>query len=225
MAPEEALVDRAQLLTLTGPEMTVLVGGLRVLGVNAGGSKHGVFTDRPGKLTNDFFVNLLDMGRSGSRPAKMSMTAATARPAAEVDGDARRSHLRLAFGTARLGRGLRLRRRPREIRQGLRRRLEQGDERRPLRPRQEISERQLGRFIRLPIRCHRVLARWFRAPRARRSAESLRAYAASLWRRAAAGRPPAAVAFSATLTVHAWSQAVVGVTWPALGSDTHDEVR
>jgi len=62
MRPEEALVDRAQLLTLTAPEMTVLVGGLRVLGANAGGSKHGVFTDKPGRLTNDFFVNLLDMG-------------------------------------------------------------------------------------------------------------------------------------------------------------------
>ncbi len=61
MAPEEALVDRAQLLTLTGPELTVLVGGLRVLGANAGGSKHGVFTKTPGTLTNDFFVNLLDM--------------------------------------------------------------------------------------------------------------------------------------------------------------------
>ena len=61
MAPEEALVDRAQLLTLTAPEMTVLVGGLRVLGANAGDSKHGVFTKQPGKLTNDFFVNLLDM--------------------------------------------------------------------------------------------------------------------------------------------------------------------
>ena len=61
MAPEEALVDRAQLLTLTAPEMTVLVGGLRVLGANAGDSKHGVFTQQPGKLTNDFFVNLLDM--------------------------------------------------------------------------------------------------------------------------------------------------------------------
>ncbi|GAB4112841.1 MAG: catalase/peroxidase HPI [Sandaracinaceae bacterium] len=56
------LVDRAQLLTLTAPEMTVLVGGLRVLGANAGGSPHGVFTKRPGVLTNDFFVNLLDMG-------------------------------------------------------------------------------------------------------------------------------------------------------------------
>jgi catalase-peroxidase len=62
MAPEEALVDRAQLLKLTGPEMTALVGGLRVLGANAGGSKHGVFTQKPGTLTNDFFVNLLDMG-------------------------------------------------------------------------------------------------------------------------------------------------------------------
>jgi len=61
MAPEEALVDRAQLLRLTAPEMTVLVGGLRVLGANAGGSKHGVFTKKVGALTNDFFVNLLDM--------------------------------------------------------------------------------------------------------------------------------------------------------------------
>jgi catalase-peroxidase len=61
MAPEEALVDRAALLRLTAPEMTVLLGGLRVLGANTGGSKHGVFTKKPGKLTNDFFVNLLDM--------------------------------------------------------------------------------------------------------------------------------------------------------------------
>jgi catalase-peroxidase len=61
MAPEESLVDKAQLLTLTGPEMTALLGGLRVLGANAGGSKHGVFTKTPGKLTSDFFVNLLDM--------------------------------------------------------------------------------------------------------------------------------------------------------------------
>jgi catalase-peroxidase len=61
MMPEEALVDRAQLLRLTAPEMTVLVGGLRVLGANVGKSKHGVFTKRPETLTNDFFVNLLDM--------------------------------------------------------------------------------------------------------------------------------------------------------------------
>jgi len=59
---EELLIDRAQLLQLSAPEMTALVGGLRVLGANHGGSAHGVFTDRPGQLTNDFFVNLLDMG-------------------------------------------------------------------------------------------------------------------------------------------------------------------
>ncbi len=59
--PEEMLVDRAQLLTLTAPEMTVLIGGLRVLGTNFGQTRHGVFTSRPGTLTNDFFVNLLDM--------------------------------------------------------------------------------------------------------------------------------------------------------------------
>ncbi|MEN6626657.1 MAG: catalase/peroxidase HPI [Candidatus Sumerlaeia bacterium] len=60
--PEELLIDKAQLLTLTAPEMTVLVGGMRVLGANFGGTRHGVFTKRPGALTNDFFVNLLDMG-------------------------------------------------------------------------------------------------------------------------------------------------------------------
>ncbi|MGB7917234.1 MAG: catalase/peroxidase HPI [Rhodomicrobium sp.] len=62
LSAEELLVDKAQLLTLTAPEMTVLVGGLRVLGANAGNSPHGVFTKRPETLTNDFFVNLLDMG-------------------------------------------------------------------------------------------------------------------------------------------------------------------
>ena len=59
---ERLLVDRAYMLNLTAPELTVLIGGLRALGTNHGGSKHGVFTDRPGTLTNDFFVNLLDMG-------------------------------------------------------------------------------------------------------------------------------------------------------------------
>ena len=61
MKPEEAMVDRAQLLGLTGPQMTALIGGLRVLGTNVGDSKHGVFTDKVGTLTNDFFVNLLTM--------------------------------------------------------------------------------------------------------------------------------------------------------------------
>jgi catalase-peroxidase len=62
VSPEELLIDKAQLLTLTPPEMTILIGGLRVLGANYGQSKHGVFTKRPETLTNDFFVNLLDMG-------------------------------------------------------------------------------------------------------------------------------------------------------------------
>jgi catalase-peroxidase len=62
VSAEELLVDRSQLLTLTAPEMTVLVGGMRVLNANFGQSRHGVFTERPGTLTNDFFLNLLDMG-------------------------------------------------------------------------------------------------------------------------------------------------------------------
>ncbi len=67
--PTELLVDRADLLGLTVPEMTALVGGMRALGANSGGSKHGVFTDRPGPLTNDFFVNLLDMNTQWSPAA------------------------------------------------------------------------------------------------------------------------------------------------------------
>lgn len=72
MTPEEALIDKAQLMRLSGPEMTVLVGGLRTLGINADGSKHGVFTDRVGTLSNDFFVNLLDMGTEWSETGKNS---------------------------------------------------------------------------------------------------------------------------------------------------------
>jgi catalase-peroxidase len=67
-SPASDLVDRAQLLSLTGPEMTVLAGGLRVLGANASGSRDGVFTEMPGILRNDFFVNLLDM-RTQWQPA------------------------------------------------------------------------------------------------------------------------------------------------------------
>ena len=59
---EKLLLERAYMLNVTAPELTVLIGGLRALGANYGGSKHGVFTDQPGVLTNDFFVNLLDMG-------------------------------------------------------------------------------------------------------------------------------------------------------------------
>ncbi|NNF05100.1 MAG: catalase/peroxidase HPI [Rhodothermales bacterium] len=79
---EKLLVDRAQLLTLTAPEMTVLVGGMRVLDANFGGSKHGVFTDRPGRLTNDFFVNLVDMGTEWHP---------TSKEAAEFEGRDRRT--------------------------------------------------------------------------------------------------------------------------------------
>lgn len=70
VAAEHLLIDRAQLLTLTAPEMTVLVGGLRVLGANAGGAREGVFTDRPGVLSNDFFVNLLDPGTEWTPTSK-----------------------------------------------------------------------------------------------------------------------------------------------------------
>ncbi|HEY6182302.1 MAG TPA: peroxidase family protein, partial [Terriglobales bacterium] len=67
LSAEEQLIDKAQLLRLTAPELTVLVGGLRVLGANTGNSKHGVFTKKPGTLTNDFFVNLLDMNTKWER--------------------------------------------------------------------------------------------------------------------------------------------------------------
>jgi len=70
LSPAEMLVERANLLTLTVPEMTVLVGGMRALGANAGGASHGVFTERPGTLSNDFFVNLLNMSTKWSKSAK-----------------------------------------------------------------------------------------------------------------------------------------------------------
>jgi catalase-peroxidase len=92
---EHLLVDKAQRLTLTAPEMTVLVGGLRVVGANSGGSQHGVFTDRPGVLSTDFFVNLLDMGiewkpAGGNYEGKDRKTGKTRWTATRVD---------LAFGS------------------------------------------------------------------------------------------------------------------------------
>ena len=69
LSPTESLVDRADLLTLTVPEMTALVGGMRALGANTGGAKHGEFTARPGTLSNDFFVNLLDMSTKWQKSA------------------------------------------------------------------------------------------------------------------------------------------------------------
>lgn len=70
VSAEEMLVDKAQLLTLSAPEMTALVGGMRVLGANTGQTRHGVFTQRPGALTNDFFINLLDMGTAWTPTSK-----------------------------------------------------------------------------------------------------------------------------------------------------------
>ncbi len=95
VAVEHLLVDKAQLLTLTAPEMTALVGGLRVLGANSGGSKHGVLTDKPGVLSTDFFVNLLDMGTEwkaagGNYEGKDRKSGATKWTATRVD---------LAFGS------------------------------------------------------------------------------------------------------------------------------
>ena len=138
MPAEELLVDKAQLLTLTAPEMTVLVGGLRVLGANDGGSPHGVFTDRPGTLTNDFFVNLLDMGtewKATSEAEDVFEGRDRSDRRAEVDRHPRRPGLRLELAAARAGRGLRPATTPGEVRARLRRGLDQGDEPRPLRPR------------------------------------------------------------------------------------------
>ncbi len=93
MAPEEAMVDKAELLRLSGPEMTVLVGGLRVLGANAGGSRHGVFTRRPGTLTNDFFVNLLDMATEWQPTANENAYEGRDRKTKEVKWTATRTDL------------------------------------------------------------------------------------------------------------------------------------
>ena len=136
MAPEEAMVDRAQLLRLTGPEMTVLVGGLRVLGANAGGSKHGVFTKKPGTLTNDFFVNLLDMSTEWE-PAGDGVYEGRDRKydEVEVDRDPRRPDLRVALAISRLRGSLCVRGLEGEVREGLRDGVDQGDERGSFRPR------------------------------------------------------------------------------------------
>ncbi len=147
MAPEEALVDKAQLLTLTAPEMTVLVGGLRVLGATAGASAHGVFTKKPGTLTNDFFVNLLDMstewkpaqGKEGVYEGRDRKTGKV-----NMDRDPRRPHLRLALRAEGACGGLCDRRLEGEVRQGLREGLGEGDGPRPLRSRHPRRARPDG---------------------------------------------------------------------------------
>ncbi|WP_203289822.1 catalase/peroxidase HPI [Metabacillus sp. cB07] len=103
ISPEEMLVDKAQLLGLTAPEMTVLLGGMRVLGTNHGGTKHGVFTDRVGQLTNDFFVNLLDMGIEW-KPAGFNQYEGRDRKTGEVVRTA--SRFDLVFGSNSILRAL-----------------------------------------------------------------------------------------------------------------------
>ena len=100
LSPETLLLERANLLTLTAPEMTVLVGGLRALNANHGRTAHGVFTDRPGTLTNDFFVNLLDMGTAWKVSADAEGVyegSDRASGDAQVDGHGRRPRVRLAL--------------------------------------------------------------------------------------------------------------------------------
>ncbi|MDY7114911.1 catalase/peroxidase HPI [Halomonas sp. SSL-5] len=94
--PEEMLLDRAQLMGLTAPEMTVLIGGMRMLGTNHGGSKHGVFTDREGQLTNDFFVNLTDMNNAW-KPAGKGVYEIRDRKSDQVKWTA--SRIDLVFGS------------------------------------------------------------------------------------------------------------------------------
>ena len=131
LPPEQGLLDRANLLSLTAPEMTVLVGGLRALGVNTGGSTHGVFTDRPGTLTNDFFVNLL---APGTRVDDLELERERVR-GRRADGHRRRPRVRLELPAPGAGRGLRLGRRQGEVRPRLRGGVGQGHEPRPVRPR------------------------------------------------------------------------------------------
>ena len=137
LSPETLLVERAYMLELSAPEMTVLVGGLRALGANAGGASHGVLTDRAGALTNDFFVNLLAPGtewkasESTENVYEIRDLAQRRRP---VDRHRGRPRLRIELAAPGDRRGLRRRRRPGEVRPGLRAGVGQGDEPRQVRP-------------------------------------------------------------------------------------------
>ena len=134
---EYLLLDRANLLTLSAPEMTVLVGGLRVLGANYDGSKLGVFTATPGSLTNDFFANLLDMGTTwqpASRGREHVRGPRRGHRRDHVDRQPSRPGLRGELRAARARGGLRERRREGEVRGRLRGGVEQGDEPGPVRP-------------------------------------------------------------------------------------------
>ena len=168
LSAEELLVDRAQLLTLTAPEMTVLVGGLRVLDANAGQSKHGVFTKRPETLTNDFFVNLLDMSTQW-QPSAGSEGVFEGRDRederGQVDRHPCRPDLRFALAAPGPRGSLCVRGLEGEVRERLRGGVDQGDEPRSLRP-CLISAERLSRASRRPHRyrcglscCAEILAR------------------------------------------------------------------
>ena len=138
LQPETLLLDRAYMLSLTAPEMTVLVGGMRALGTNVGGAPHGVLTDRSESLTNDFFVNLLAPGTEWKTSESTRERLRDPRPGrrrGQVDRDRCRPGVRVELRAPVAGRGVRRRRRAGEVRQGLRRRLGQGHGARPVRPR------------------------------------------------------------------------------------------
>jgi catalase-peroxidase len=137
LAPETMLVERAYMLRLSAPEMAVLVGGMRALDANAGGAPHGVLTDRPGTLTNDFFVNLMDIGTVEGVHVDRERVRGPGpdHGRAHVDRDRRRPRLRFELAApSHLG-GVRGRRRTGEVRAGLRGRVDQGHEPRSVRPR------------------------------------------------------------------------------------------
>ena len=172
---EYELLDKANLLTLSAPELTVLVGGLRVLGANYEDSTLGVLTDRPETLTNDYFVNLLDMGTKWEPSYRPRLGRS------QVDRQPRRPDLRFQLAAAGPGRGLRAGRRRGQVRRRLRRRLDQGLQPGPLRrlsptPRNPVRRRcPLTGFRRVrtlrrtatPPRPQR--RRWHSAPSATRS--------------------------------------------------------
>ena len=144
VSAEQLLVDKAQLLTLTAPEMTVLVGGLRVLGANVGGSKHGVFTSKPETLTNDFFVNLLDM-RTEWKPVSDAKDVFEGRDRKTGKVKWTGTRVDLVFGSNSQLRALAEVYASADAKekfvQGLRGGVDQGDEPRPLRPRLIAAER------------------------------------------------------------------------------------
>ena len=152
---EHLMVERAFRLTLSAPELTVLVGGLRALSVTAGQTSHGVLTTRPGVLTNDFFVNLLDMGTQwqpiSDAPGAFEGTLPD-QGRAQVDRQPGRSRLRIQLRAAGARRGLRERRREGEVRARLRRDVGQGDEPRSFRPPQGGRTRRRDRVA---SSCHR----------------------------------------------------------------------